>query len=516
MVGCNEKISPELQNAGTVGTPGGSGSTPVAPSTYYFSVTNTSAPGLNYNIHKTGAGNSKTPCEIKNTTGFESDLFRGANADYDISCYFEAEELSLYHQGMNFAVNASQNTCDFVGYTPFSFYESRPGDSTGTFTQVKCTNDTTGPANVVAADAANTSVDLTHATGTATCNQFVSHDIPMGTRRAFTVEKDEDLCRFNYEVEGKESLKCDIGEITINAFEVTWTPDENGGGTLAHKVTQRKHKCGGQVGNCARGPIEFIAKGKPQFTEISQQELNKPLTVEYKLPGLIGEYTSTRRYANFRRNLAAKEIDFVNSLSTPAPSYEAYKDTFSHPVVGKDFSPSVIDFYANNKYLDGTPIIDSTYLDAYSYPNNEYKAVPLAADPFMGISRDGEANEVNPFYTFYCFDDAFDIKARIRMVVRDWDRVFPSTTTNNEYISDIFLDGNSRQDNRYYVELPNDNGGYIYFNDRHDWDDLIPMRRTVGGFSASSTLWQPAAAVGFLDGFFNPNIFINQRDRELK
>ena len=56
---CNEKVAPELTK--------GEASLPdvaVPPAEYYFSVTNTSSPLLNYNLLKTGLGNQTAPCEV--------------------------------------------------------------------------------------------------------------------------------------------------------------------------------------------------------------------------------------------------------------------------------------------------------------------------------------------------------------------------------------------------------------------------------------------------------------------
>src|SRR5690606_21638816 len=100
--------------------------------------------------------------------------------------------------------------------------------------------------------------------------------------------------------------------------------------------------------------------------------------------------------------------------------------------------------------------------------------VPLAAEPFMGL----EDHKINPFYTMYCLDTAYDIKARIRMVVRDWDRVYNSNNEEIEFLSDLFKLANSKQDSPGYVELDNELDTILVFNDKKDWDDQIPMTRT--------------------------------------
>lgn len=496
VAGCNEKVSPELQSSSAT-TPDATVAVP--PDEYYFRVVNSSAALLNYKLHKTGASNLAANCEVKNTTGLTNDIFRGNLAANDITCYFDAEELSLLNSGMNYKIEASPNTCDFVGYSPFSFYDQIPGNSSGSFTQVVCTNDTTDGSHVITAAAAR-GVSLSALPSDLECGDWASRNIAPATPVKFVPTSDEELCRFNYPETGN---MCDIGEITVNVLSVTYTPPGDDPvaqpEVLKHEIISRRVVCGGDVGNCVKGPIEELTtytKGAAKLTEIMQPEINKAFSTEYKLPKLIGKYGSTKRYANYRRNLSSTQIDY-GTADPNDPGYTGtYKAAFGIAAFGKTYNPNVMDLYSSNKQMDGTTsIIGVPELTAVSYPGNMYKAVPLAADPFMGL-----AARINPFYTFYCFDTAFDIKARVRMVVRDWDRVFP-TNTDQEYVSDIFRGVNARQDNPEEIEVPGETDEYIYFNDLGDWDDQIPMTRTPGVYAVPGTLWEPVS------GFFDPSIF---------
>jgi hypothetical protein len=509
LVSCNEKVSPELEGS-NVTIPGGSGAN---SSDAFFNVTNTSAAMLNYKLHKTGAGNFSKPCEIKNTTGFTNDNFRGAPSVYDVSCFFEAEELSLYHQGMSFSINASPNTCDFVAYSPFSFYDYMPGDSSGTYTQVVCGNDTTSGAHVTAA-AASDGVDLTSSTAGVRCNQLLSEDIDPAVRNKFFIENDNELCRFSY----SNGPNCDIGEITVNEYKVTYTPPGDDPATqpaiTKSEFATRKVKCGGDTTSCVKGAIEHVSRqGVSRVILVSQSTKDAPISLEYKLPAPIEKkYLSNKAYANFRRNLASLDIDFGTSFGNPIPA--PYKSSFGDPIYGKVFNPMLMDYYSSNMKLDSTPIIDAAMVDSNSFVNNTYKAVPLAAEPFMGVSADTMMNEVykvNPFYTFYCLDTAMDIKARIKMVVREWDRAFPSDSTDLEYITDIFRGTNSKQDNQFSREVAGDTDVLIPFNDFQDWDDRIQMTRTPLSFDPTLSIWRPVPTALATDGFFNKLNFTNGR-----
>lgn len=503
---CNEKISPELQNgsASTNTTVGPGGITLTNPNEYYFSVTDASNPILGYRVHKTGAGNYGSACEVRNTTGLTNDNFRGAPSVNDISCFFEAEELSMFHQGIKFSVNTSQNTCDFIAYTPFSYFEATPGDSSGTYTEVKCMTDLATSADAQA-EAPGQGINLSYNGGTIGCNGWLSNDLSPAVRLPATVTSDQDLCRFNHSYNDGTSLNCDIGTITIKSLQVYATKDANGVRDVTSQVVPRTVKCGGKIPNCVAGPIEFIKSGVTRWTLFDQPTPNAAFSKTYELPQLMGKHTSNRRYANFRRDLASLELDYGTSDGLTS----SYKSYFADPIIGKAFTPTIMDFYSDNKKLDGTELISPALITTYSNQDNMYYATPFAAEPFLGL----KGYKVNPFYTFYCFDANMDIKARIRMVVRDWDRIFSTTASDVEYISDIWKGANSKMDNPGYVELPDDNDGYIPFNDLGDWDDFISMQRTSGAFNSPTTIWQPyPSLISYPDGFFNPDLFTNRRD----
>lgn len=506
VAGCNEKVSPELQegNSTTPDDP----SNPVAPDEYYFSIVNTSDTLLNYKLHKTGAGNATKKCEVRSTTQLSNDIFRGDPAANDITCYFDAEELSLYHSGFSFEVQASKNTCDFVGYMPYGYYNRIPGDSTATYLQMSCMSDETNDFQL-GQGANDRGLDITDSTGSnVQCGDWIIDGsiIPPGTRNRFTPSSDEELCAFNYKDGNGE--QCDIGVITVNELQVTYTPATDTEPPIRKaEVVQRQIDCSGKVYNCVKGPTKIMNPGYTRFTEITKTELNKDYKDEYKYDGLIGTGNGIFEYANFRRNLSNTNIDYVSSFgNTPA-----YKSVWADPIFGKIFEPRVVDFFANNKMLNNTdPLIEidpgdpTTLLEVEARKNNTTYHKPLAADPFMGLGAN-----VNPFYTFYCFDTAFDMKARIRMVVRDWDRIFPSSNSELELLSDLFRGSSARQDAPELVEFPNDNDVYIMFNDKWDWDDMVPMDRTPGSFDANATIWRPTPTVAFPDGWFNPSRFPN-------
>lgn len=498
LTACNEQVSPELQNAGNTGNAPTDDTLP--PDTFYFGIKNKSAPVLNYKLHKTGLNNSAVDCAVKNTVALSSDNYRSDRVNNDITCYFDAEELSLFHAGLSFNIESSKNTCDFIGYSAYGFFDRIPGDSTGTFTQVTCGNDTTSNANVVAA-AATAGININTASGQLGCGDWATEDIVPGTRRKFQPSSDAELCRFNYKDGARE--RCDIGTITVNNFRVVYTPPNGTAPAItSYEVIKREIDCVGAIANCVQGPTKLQNPSTTRFTEISQTTQGKDFERLISYPGLIGKKNSNKSYVNFRRNLASAQIDFGAS----AGLLGAYTSSWSDSLYGKVFDPRVMDFFSRNLLLDGTtPVLDEPRILAEAVKTNFYSAIPLAADPYMGLEPSAT---VNPFYTFYCLDTALDIKARIRMVVREWDRVFP-TNADNEYVSDLFRGTSARQDVPNLVEIPDDNDGLILFNDLSDWDDFIDMERTAGAFDPSLSIWRPNPTVDFVDGWFNDEMFTN-------
>ncbi len=524
---CNEKVSPELQQGNATVPDGG---TTVAQSSYSFGLENASATILNYKMHKTGSSNGSTACEIRNTIGFSSDFYRADLASNDITCFLEAEELALYFSGFNLKVNSSKNSCDYVAYMPYGYYDRMPGDSTATYHQINCTTDTTTQTHIDTAFASSgTLVQYDPVGAPATlinigCKDWIASDAYIGvnTRQPFKLpvsSSDADLCAYNYKDGGNE--KCDIGRITVFEHKVTFEEPSVTyplGRVLPLITEERVIRCGGSPANCVKGPTKLVRTTAPRAIEYNQATTNVDFTKTYSYPSLVGKQMNLE-YTNFRRNLANSNIDFINSDPNDPATWAAYKSTWSNSTYNKTFEPRVMDSLASNLMLDNnTPLVDDTMLTAEAIKSATYVRKPLAGDPFMGLN----GYKVNPFYTFYCLDTALDIKARIRLVVREWDRIFPTSSSDLELLADIFRGASARQDIPFIDEVPDENDPQIAFNDMQDWDDFIPMVRTAGSFDPFTTIWRPlpfstgTPATSFDDGWFNSSYFPNQSLTEEK
>lgn len=509
---CNEKISPELQSGNSTTIP-----TAVAPDEYYFKVTNNSATVLNYKLHRTGAGNAAVDCKVSSSgIALSSTLYIGQSAiahdskTYDMSCFLEAEELSMLFNGLSFKVEASKNTCEYIGYSPYSYFDGLPGSSTATYAGVNC-EDPVASINVPVDVDSRAQAMLIGATidgvNPIDCGLMVDTSIPLGgpvLRVARPIPDDfQDYCAYDYEtVGGGNSKNCDEGIISyrsVNVIDGRLDPADPMD-PVAKEVFTAPHKCGGNIGQCVEGPINQIAdlQGMTKGTQIYATNLNEDFTTTYTLPALMGVKGSMHDIVNYRKGLASLDLNFMD--------YTTGSDAnWGDSNYNKSFDPILMEKYAANKNPDDTTMISAAQILTKARSQG-WTNTPYAADPFLGtVSR------VNPFYTFYCLDRAFEIKSRIRMVVRDWDKVFPSTSSDLELISDSYMNVNARRQDlpNNEEEIPNDPGSFNYFNDVDDWDVLVEMDRSdlgAGVYTSGDTFWTPTA------GWWAPGIFPNQAD----
>jgi len=508
LASCNEKISAELESGNSTTLP------PVInPSTYYFKVTNESSILLNYNLHRTGPGRFGTnswECGVSTPHKFEDTLFSSEgdpianiphdNKVYDVSCFLEAQEQDLYFNGASLQINASPNTCEYVAYVPFGYYERMPGKTTASFTGVVCNDEAIDDVHV-----ATFGQVPTYGGGTKIgCNQMVDMNTPEALRQPQTVsDDDQQFCRFDY-----QESNCDSGLLSFNMYEVYNSAEEGDPTSPSIKpIPKSSHSCGGTAAACVAGPIRqhpelaaftnaaLIGDTTPNQKYEQTYELKAPIEVAN---GVAENYS----LANFRKSLANRHLNFLNHD-------DATSTTWYDLANGKSYDPRIMENYSSNMAPNGARIVATSAshvaalipysaYETFAYALG-YRTEPMAAEGFLGFT----GSTVNPFYTFYCLDEAKETKARIRLSIREWDRVYPSDRTLFEEISDTYR---ANMDRRMDAplnssEIPGDPGYYMGYNDYPDWDDLIPMVRTNQFPYAPGVIWQPEA------GFYAPENF---------
>lgn len=250
-----------------------------------------------------------------------------------------------------------------------------------------------------------------------------------------------DLCDSYYTTNAHpEYPNCDEGYLRYT--EETYIANGAGvcpaDGSPTTKNTDKRVYCGGMMAKCTAGPItnllslDAIQSGKRGEIYNAPSGFNK--TWEISAPIEKGYFT----------NIANANGSVVNMCNGDNPDTDT---------------------------LENTTALQSGYLS----PRGSY-------------ADDDKASLSNPFYTFYCLDAAREIKARIRLTVRDWDRSFNITSAIDEQ--------------RYSVLPPlmNDNTNDARFNtpwnSYKDWDDAY--NGAVASYSTSCGVHTAATCSGTL------------------
>jgi hypothetical protein len=386
-----------------------------------------------YALHKTGQANSAARCRVSKEDIDEFAVVQDGNI-VDIECFMDGGESDIYNLGLNFKVDAGPGICEFVSFTPFSFYQYNvtPTNSTGVWGQVvgnSCSSSTI-EANDFISDVAGLAAVLPGGDGSTT-------SLIGGTDGGFTPSLDvqsADICQALYD---NGSINCDTGTYEIRQYliEENDTATPNGTCNYERLSTTVEVDCNGKVNACKFGAIrDVFSKSEIEDSNITTQIVpsDSGITKEYEFKSPISQgHVTNRRLVNQVMNNQC-------SSETSVTTYN-YDDWRSRS--------------ASTNYLS---------------PNN-------ITDPFMGA---------NPYYTFNCLDGAYDLKARIRIVVRDWDRNFDKSSNIDSYFASFINDSSL------------DPFG-ISYNNRADWDNQKP---TYQATCASAPIAADAFAANALSG----------------
>jgi hypothetical protein len=567
LYGCQEKIAPELASPAA-------STSPSTPSTVVPTVTDGvmrvtlesidgMSPGfLNYQIHKANEGLS-SPCEITNIT---SDPPNPVTSAKNITCFIESEEYTLWVKGLKFKVESTENACDFVNYQPYRFWQYQPGVSLTRFgdprvlLQFECTEDALSSGAAVSGSGFGTIAPaLTPATvcgqtfqvvqTTAAEPTFGSLNITAATPRVTTPESNNKLCTFDYSQEGvipggRAKPNCDEGRMTI--YKVNLGFDA---GVLTYKVDKAQDfRCGGNVTACFGGPL--FKTDSLSATEITNgrrsknyytdgKTFSKEFTIE--APEKRNDYTNTY-VANFTRQCSGvsgfrvwRDNTWNYDYQTDTPTQTLrhilnFGETISGGgVLLEAYNPAVLTEY--------TRLGASTSSTVDEVDNNGFTIVKIADDPMRGgltfgtgaLSKyfGGTEFTANPFYLFECRDKASDVRARIRLVVREWDRFYNSSLVSDfRYVSDIFKDVfidpngtiwnySSRMDANNYQLFTGDPDALDGYNDIPDWDDFLQFSESDVSLGSCGAAVSPQMQddPGAVLRFFNSRIPRTVRSR---
>lgn len=367
----------------------------------YIGLTNKTANASSYILHKTGMGNEREPCIITR------DQFQAnGTAERDIECVLDTAELDLFQKGISLDFTLGNDMCQFYRVDPYYFARFEVPDVSAL---VNVAND----------------AEEIHSgeVGNALCADGPKITVPGDLSRELPAQN---KCTYDYSTQIEDlgsGFNCDVRDLLVQeriyeiqqvcpnepypiydattcgtctdgtslnqndcvAASETWNafaPED----MCAHSVRTYVHECGGDLHQCVAGAGEDLADREDIFdTNIALRgnaEGVEKITTNYIAPATKG-YTSNKHLANFKN---------INScLDSGGPSNFDYL-----------FSTLESGFRSNHPYNNGSGTIDS---------------------PFIG----------NPYYTYLCLDAANNVQARIRLVVREWNESF-RTSSNIDYI----------------------------------------------------------------------------------
>lgn len=413
----------------------------------YFKVAEVNTNIFTGYLHKSGQNQHFRECKINSRDINSPYRTAGGTIDVtplDITCYFDVGENDLTLYGLKFANSVGGGVCNTVTYRPMAYWSYTPFTTSNLTTNVLERTTVTAPGTCDPGAALISGTNVTIAS------------------RIGTVAGDKtDLCQADYTDEPTAGFNCDEGEYTVHKYDFTDSDGQVPNEPCALNYTTEIVKCGGRHANCMRGPI--------RDTLTDAQIIDKH----------VGRYvTSTNGVDNRNSPYSvspllhqASNANFVNQNQCSVGTY-----LYQHGLWGKVFSPTASSNKGRAAHLsapefrlstaptqglapstalnaepscdhltelgnvirvNGTPSAehnDDLYLcvvDSSSYPtlNFRYRFVgkrnqvasstgPTSA--FWSWAGSGY-NQSNPYYEFTCDDSANEIKARIKIAVRDWD-----------------------------------------------------------------------------------------------
>ena len=433
LVSCNEKVAEGLRESDP-GSSGGGGV--ISPTIQSMSVVSKMNPDLSYVMHK--AGSLDEACVLKPPAGgLKAEDYTKADGIRNVDCILDAEELDLHFQDTAFEIQVENKMCEYVQYQPYRYFAMQPGNTKRTIFKTAC-DDVCGGAQE----------DL--------CNRYYLETTgpgDLGGASIFTDDvtkdfEDKKLCVFDHTgidtPDGFEFPNCDIGQVnvvsyrlnsyfrqecsdgvsadqaTCEAANATWFDGNfcNGDGepTGTINVTRfadddEEVECGGDLKSCLAGP------GADDYSDGSSSTIYYSEANNFKEEIVIAspmskDLASNRYVANFSRICA---------------------DTSSNKTSPSIFDTLVLNGAENERI-------------AYSYTDREVDvngdgimdADTYADHPFSGNIYDntltGARRSTSPYYAIRCLDRARDVKAQIRLYIRDWDREF---SQNDLYLSRV-------------------------------------------------------------------------------
>jgi hypothetical protein len=446
--------------------------------------------GDNQSYHLHSIKGNNYPCEIEaKGNNFLASTYGKSDPNDNIDCILEVDELDLYFDDLKYELQVDDLLCEYVHYVPFKFFQYPAGASTQRVYNLECDSSCEDTSICDARKGYYFSYNFSGAytgfdqkmdeaptchfdhssnegpncdTGSMTMLNYKIYGVPTSSCTGFPGRTNETECTAvgEWSIPGDPTGTCDVypAARTTEAnctTAGTWdtvnicTVGTHTIGSAGSETTQ----CGGSSHACLAGPgVDQVGADKHGII-YDNRELKK-FTKEWSVDSPFGKGYYTNRYvANFSRvcsNNAQKTPTYYQTAlllnSFKADEIETHAPVRPYGNSGPQYSAEPVDF--NH---DG--LVDYYVYADHSFVGRTHSSV---------VSR----NIVKPYYAFYCLDKARDVKAQIRLFVREWDKELNKTSSNMTLISDLsaaspLIDSYGFQD----YDHP--------WNNFHDWDDFF-------------------------------------------
>ncbi|ATH09225.1 hypothetical protein BIY24_15120 [Halobacteriovorax marinus] len=398
-----------------------------------------------FNLHKEGEGFGTTSCKILSSQVSETN-----DSNYqmnDVVCRLEAGELDLYNRGANLKVKSGAGMCEYVRYVPethksypagrtdsyYVQYSDFAGTCAGGISSLSIPDPLAvgGPIELVENAADNLDNIPINANGDVFFGRKVC--LTGDCLERFAVSADgATSCQFDHR-EHQTGLNCDEGSNWVAT--VSCEEDDDTGACTCTSTDFVETRCGGSRYNCMSGAIKS--------TELDTE--NESSLIVNSFSGVTAE---------FPVDAPQSQGQYSNTIISNTTRATQCRDT------AQNFA---FDSYDNAGNL-------TTFISNLA----NYNQIDTTARGFWADLNPTGSSAMNSskFYEYHCLDASYNIKARIRLQIRDWNESFNPETPEIE----IFDNGGAIAG----IDTSGANCFGIECDQRWDWDSL------VDGLSAGS------------------------------
>ena len=395
---------------------------------------------LSFMLHK--AGSLSSACSIvAPTNGFSSSTYDKTSKVYTADCILDVQEFDLYFHGINLQLQVDEHLCEYIQYKPFRFLKHATGSTHKKHYAIECDEECGKNYGSYCNRKFNTRLAV------PSYGKFDPRDLSTIFADPLSSSIDAQLfCEFDH-----GGPNCDEGRITTIKYKLEseevpsfrcsdGSPDnttdcEAGGNTMETILLQQctheqgaenyplfspgddeVYECGGSITACLGGPgADELSAGNSGtiYNNESLAYFEKDMKVESPISK---GYYSNMYAANFSR---------VCSSTGESKTDLSKFDTSLFNIIGHEVE-NMPDRKTFNSYVVDTD--DNGSNDYTSYSHHAFKGAAYYTRSTYNIQ---------PYYAYECLDQARDIKAQIRIFVREWDKVFEPTNPYIARLSDI-------------------------------------------------------------------------------